>query len=500
MIETAWKRLSTDSLDFLLKSRTLRNIALRGARKSLHRKYVVVNKDNRPRAMQEGRCQILMNLMHAVHRALSDGRISPKVRKALIANFVGCVVLGTNERTVEFSRTYGFDPPAFLNISPTKKCNLFCTGCYASSSKESAETLDFEVFDWIIKQKTQLWGSHFTVISGGEPLLYRRGERTFFDILEANSDNYFMIYTNSTLITREAARRMADLGNVTPAISVEGFEEETDTRRGKGTYGKIMRAMDNLVGAGVPFGISATATRLNVDTIMSERFRDFYFGERGAVYGWIFQYMPIGRSYTLDLMITPEQRVALYKQEQRMIRESNIFLVDFWNGGPFSTGCISAGRPGGYFYIDWNGNAAPCTFFPYYASNVNDVYREGGSLNDILLSPYFASLRKWQNEYGYDQPPDKVKNFIVPCPIRDHYEDARSIIDGFDVKPMDEQAGEALTDEEYSRRMAAYGRDVRALTEDIWVRDFIAPECARAEKAMRTGHGRPEGGKAPGVV
>lgn len=278
---------------------------------------------------------------------------------------------------------------------------------------------------------------------------------------------------------------MADLGNITPAISVEGFEEETDARRGKGTYKKIMRAMDNLAEAGVPFGISATATRLNVGTIMSERFREFYFRERGAIYGWIFQYMPIGRSYTIDLIITPEQRVALYKQEQRMIRESNIFLVDFWNGGPFSTGCIAAGRPGGYFYVDWNGNAAPCTFFPYYVSNVNDIYLERKSLNDILLSPYFISLRRWQNDYGYGQPPDKVNNYIVPCPIRDHYEDARSIIDAFDVKPMDEQAGEALGDEEYRWRMAAYGMDVKALTEDIWFRDFIAPECAHAREAMK---------------
>lgn len=121
MIETAWKRLSTDSIDFFLKSRTLRNIALKGAEKSLHKKYVVVNKQNRPKALQEGRCKILMNLMHAVHRALSDGRISPKVRKAIISNFVGRTVLNNVGRTAEFFNAHGFDPPTFSKYQPDQE-------------------------------------------------------------------------------------------------------------------------------------------------------------------------------------------------------------------------------------------------------------------------------------------------------------------------------------------------------------------------------------------
>lgn len=474
--DTVWKKVSTDTIDFFLKREAMRNIALKKAEESLYKNFVVRNPDNRPHAVQEGRYLILKNLMHSLHRALSDGRISPAVRKALIANFIGRTILGEGDRTADFLKAHGFYPPATLIISPTKKCNLLCTGCYASSSSKSAETLSFEVFDRIIKEKTRLWGSYFTAISGGEPLLYRDGKRTLFDILQSNSDNYFMMYTNSTLITRETARRMADVGNITPAISVEGFERETDARRGKGTFGKIMQAMDNLVAAGVPFGISVTATRLNVDAVMSERFKDFFFDEKGAVYGWLFQYMPIGRSYTIDLMISPEQRLALWERQQRMIRESNIFFVDFWNGGPYSVGCISAGRPGGYFYIDWDGNAAPCTFFPYSFSNVNEIYRNNGTLNDVLFSPFFESIRQWQNGYGYAQPPDKVNNYIVPCPIRDHYEEARQIIDRFHLKPMDQPAAEALRDDEYRRRMAAYGKEVKALTEDIWLNEFVGPE------------------------
>ena len=173
-----------------------------------------------------------------------------------------------------------------------------------------------------------------------------------------------MMYTNSTLIDREAARRMAELGNITPAISVEGWEKETDERRGAGVFRKIQRAMENLREAGVPFGVSVTGTRKNAETVLSDEFMDYYFRQQGAVYGWLFQYMPIGRSFDVDLMVTAEQRKWMLEKELRLIFERDLFLIDFWNGGPMSLGCISAGRSGGYFYIDWNGNVAPCVFFP----------------------------------------------------------------------------------------------------------------------------------------
>jgi len=58
-----------------------------------------------------------------------------------------------------------------------------------------------------------------------------------------------------------AVRPMSELGNFSPAISVEGFEQETDSRRGKGINKKILEAMDNLRRLGVLFGISVDSRR-----------------------------------------------------------------------------------------------------------------------------------------------------------------------------------------------------------------------------------------------
>lgn len=47
------------------------------------------------------------------------------------------------------------------------------------------------------------------------------------------------------MIDKKMAQKLAELGNVAPVVSVEGFEKETDERRGKGVWRKAMQAMDN---------------------------------------------------------------------------------------------------------------------------------------------------------------------------------------------------------------------------------------------------------------
>jgi MoaA/NifB/PqqE/SkfB family radical SAM enzyme len=86
------------------------------------------------------------------------------------------------------------------------------------------------------------------------------------------------------------------------------LREKTDDRRGEGVFDGIIQSMARLRKYGVPFGISLTATKYNAEELFSDEFMDYLFFEQGAAYGWVFHYMPIGRSYTLDLMPTIQQR------------------------------------------------------------------------------------------------------------------------------------------------------------------------------------------------
>ena len=111
-------------------------------------------------------------------------------------------------------------------------------------------------------------------------------------------------------------------------ISVEGWKQRTDERRGAGVYDRILNAMSLLRRDGVPFGISLTGTRNNAEEILTEDFIDFFI-EQGALLAWLFQYMPIGRAFTLDLIVTPQQRAWMWRHSWAIVRKKRLFIADF---------------------------------------------------------------------------------------------------------------------------------------------------------------------------
>ena len=472
------KKLLTEvaarSLDLIISNSTIRNITLRKFERKIYEKFLG-NADNCPYGVQKDKLAMVRSMIHSIDRALERGAISVPVRRGLLYSYIGNVLLrGENEQVRQFKEEYGTEPPGFLTISPTKRCNLHCKGCYAGSTSATATTLDFEIFDRIMKEKKELWGSYFTVISGGEPFMYKSRGKDLLDIAEKYPDNFFLVYTNGTLIDEKTAGRLAEVGNVTPAISVEGFEEETDWRRGKGVYEKILKAFKNLREAGVPYGISVTATRKNVDLLINGEIFDYYFNEQGVIYGWIFQYMPIGRSFTLDMMITPQQRLMLYEKAWSLVRNKKMLIADFWNSATASFGCIAAGRKSGYMYIEWNGNVTPCVFVPFSTNNICEIYEKGGNLNTALFSPFMKEIRDWQDNYCLKRQAGEVCNLMRPCPIRDHCAEMYKAVISHHAHPIDENAGDALEDVKYRQGLTYYGEEVERLTKNIWKEEYLA--------------------------
>ena len=91
------------------------------------------------------------------------------------------------------------------------------------------------------------------IYSGGEPLM-RMAD--LIRLCEKHQDCAFLAFTNGTLLDDAFADEMLRVKNFVPAISIEGFEEATDSRRGKGTYAKVIAAMEQLRARRLLFGIS----------------------------------------------------------------------------------------------------------------------------------------------------------------------------------------------------------------------------------------------------
>ena len=427
-----------------------------------------------PRRQREDKFYIATNIVRAAFKTYDNG--SPAVRDCMINLFLREFLMKDNKRKGKmkiFEEEYGTMPPAFLTISPGGNCNLRCKDCYAASATKGLPSLSFEDVERILKEKYEKWGSWFTVVSGGEPFLWRDGDIDIIEVARRHPEQYFLVYTNGTLIDEEKAKRLAEVGNITTAISVEGFEKETDERRGKGTYKKILIAFENLRNAGVPFGISVTATPDNAELLISKEMIKFYFDEQGAVYEWLFQYMPIGRGVEVEHQVSPLARAKMWDREQEIVRKERLFFADFWNGGTFSSGCIAGARTEGYFYIDWNGNIYPCVFVPFWKDNVHDLKKQGKTLTDALFSDLFKGVRDWQLSYNFMCQPDVRGNEIRPCFIRDHHKEAHDLFLKTKSKPGYPSAAICLHDQDYYNKMIQYDEKLAELLDPIWKEKYL---------------------------
>ncbi len=457
----------------IVSNKVTRNLAAKKFDKILYKEVLKRDDPLYSKKAKIYRYQGLKALYLSYLKNINKGIISKKVSNKIIETLVkGAMFSDEGQEKIKerFRKEHNQNPPSFFVLSPSKRCNLHCKGCYASSTSSDAQTLDWQIVDKIMTEAHDSLGMRFFVISGGEPLMYKSGEKTILDLPKKWKDSYFLMYTNGTLIDENIAKQMAELGNITPAISVEGYEEHTDKRRGKGVHKKILKAADNLKKVGVPFGTSVTVTKENIDIMLDNHFYDYYFDEIGCTYMWMFHYMPIGRDFTTNLMITPEQRLKLFEKQRHIFIDKEWFVADFWNSAIMSKGCISSSRSGGYFYINWDGNIMPCVFIPYYKDNVIDLFNKGKKIEDALFSDFYVKARGWQSKY-YDQN-GKLGNMLRPCFIRDHHKEFVEIAKETNVLPENLAAREAMEDEKYHKKMIDFDEKLKKLEDPFWEKEY----------------------------
>ncbi len=287
--------------------------------------------------------------------------------------------------------------PLVLMIDPTSSCNLRCTGCWASDYQKNSN-LSFKKLDEIIGDAKKI-GVRQIFMTGGEPLM-RKGE--ILELCRRHKGIPFGIFTNGTLIDEELAAEAAKAGNLNFFISIEGFRDDTDMRRGKGTFDKAVEAMDILKKHDIAFGFSACYHSKNYRTVSGDEFLDFV-RSKGAWFGWMFNYLPIGNDADISLCCRPEERAYVKEKIEAYNKNHKYNIIDFANSGHKSIGCVAAAND--FAHINANGDLEPCAFLHYSDRNINDM-----SLVQALRSPFFKKFR---------QHKPFSKNMLRPCPIMD---------------------------------------------------------------------------------
>ena len=177
---------------------------------------------------------------------------------------------------LRYSRQSGQLPSHLLQFSKDKKpvvvwnmtrrCNLKCVHCYARSEDISYDNeLNHEQSITMIDDLAE-FGVPVLLFSGGEPTVHPR--LVEYAQYAVSKGMRAVISTNGTLITKEKAKILKEIGLSYVGISLDGLEETHDKFRGvKGSFKKVMAAIENCQQVGIKVGLRFTINKRNVKDI-----------------------------------------------------------------------------------------------------------------------------------------------------------------------------------------------------------------------------------------
>ena len=161
---------------------------------------------------------------------------------------------------------FSLDKKPVVVWNMTRRCNLKCVHCYAKS-----EDIDYQnelTHEQAISMIDDLadFGVPVLLFSGGEPLVHPRlAEYAEYAVSKGMRA---VISTNGTLITREKARTLKEIGLSYVGISLDGLEKTHDGfRQVPGAFKKAMEGIRNCKDAGIKVGLRFTINKRNVDEI-----------------------------------------------------------------------------------------------------------------------------------------------------------------------------------------------------------------------------------------
>ena len=284
----------------------------------------------------------------------------------------------------------GLRAPVNVTWEVTLKCNLRCAHCLSDAGPESAEELSSGECRKLIDQLAAL--KVFQVnIGGGEPFI----REDFLELLDLAHERGLVtcVSSNGLLVDRSLARRLAGMELFNLQVSLDGATPEVnDAIRGRGTYARVLTAMDHLVREGVRFSINTVLTRQNYPQLETLRCLAHEYGAEMRV----SRFRPSGRGKDSRDSLAPEtdqlEAFAEWLERHERVRTGDSFFcltsekrrrqgLDMC-GAAKMTCCIS---PAGMVY--------PCAFLQESVFQAGDI-RTGSFKEFWDHSPVFNQLRQ----------------------------------------------------------------------------------------------------------
>jgi MoaA/NifB/PqqE/SkfB family radical SAM enzyme len=275
----------------------------------------------------------------------------------------------------------GINVPPIMIFSITNRCNLHCKGCYNQALRQSPPVEMSKEKVRSMFAETRELGISFIVLGGGEPLV----RQEILEITKDFRDIIFLVFTNGLLIDEEFVAKLERQKNLVPVISLEGYEKDTDNRRGQGVYERLQKVIEKIKNKRVFWATSLTMTRSNFADVTNEHFVK-QLVDQGCKLIFLVEYNPI-RKETESWILTEEQRASLMNIRNSLRAKFSALFITIPGDEDEIGGCLSAGR--GFVHISAEGNVEPCPFIPYSDANLSEL-----SLKEALQSNFLKTIRQ----------------------------------------------------------------------------------------------------------
>ncbi len=301
--------------------------------------------------------------------------------------------------------------PPFLFISVISGCNLRCQGCWVDVEAPSKH-IDLADMNRLIND-AKAHGNSFFGILGGQPFMHPQ----ILDIFAAHPDCYFQVFTNGQMITDAVARRLRELGNVTPLISIEGNEIISDERRGRlNVFNKTLAGLENCRRHKLVIGVATSVCQTNYELVSESWLRKLI--DMGVHYAWFHTYRVVGPKPASHLALSPEQVRKVRRFMVEMRAKLPIAIVDaYWDDNgealcPMATGVSH--------HISPYGDIEPCPIIQFAKETIHDGR---GVFETMTQSAFLQEFR--QKSAGATrgcvmlERPDLVRDLVVKYGARD---------------------------------------------------------------------------------
>ena len=281
-----------------------------------------------------------------------------------------------------------------ISWNVTKACNLKCKHCYRDAGKKEENELSLKEAKLLLDE-IKLAGFKIVILSGGEPLL----REDIYEIIGyAGSIGLRPVLgSNGTLITKQVAKKLKEAGLARAGISLDsGKPEIHDEFRGvKGSFEKVLNAIEALKEADLEFQIHTTATKYNFNEI--DPLIDFVSNSGAKAYH-IFFLVPTGRGKEESQnVLSPDEYYRLISDildrqngldmELKPVCAPQFIPMAVEKGLDlrFQRGCLAGIS---YCCILPDGDVHPCPYLPLKLGNVREekfsaIWRDNKVLSDL---------------------------------------------------------------------------------------------------------------------